>query len=61
MILQKFWGCSTEFFEHLAVDIIKVGTIHIDTNLTSKGYYNDKPSHAMYEHTVNVNPGHAIN
>lgn len=44
----------------LPVDIIKVRTIHIDTNITSKAFYNDKPSHTIYEFAVGVDPGFAI-
>lgn len=45
----------------LPVDIIKVRTIHIETNITSKAFYNDKPSHTIYEFAVSVDPGFAIN
>lgn len=44
----------------LPVNIIKVRTIHIDTNITSKAFYNDKPSHTIYEFAVSVDPGFAI-
>lgn len=42
------------------VNIIKVRTIHIDSNITSGAFYNDKPSHTIYEFAVGVDPGFAI-
>lgn len=45
----------------LPVDIIKVRTIHIDTNITSGAFYNHKPSHTIYEFAVGVDPGFSIN
>lgn len=44
----------------LPVNIVKVRTIHIDCNLTTGAFYNDRPSHTIYEFAVNDNPGFAI-
>lgn len=44
----------------LPVNIIKVRTIHIDSNITSGAYYNNQPSHTIYEFAVGVDPGFAI-
>lgn len=43
----------------LPVNIVKVRTIPIDTNLTSRAFYN-KPSHTIYEFAVSVDPGYGI-
>lgn len=44
----------------LPVNIIKVRTIHIDCNITTGAFYNEKPSHTIYEFAVGVDPGFAI-
>lgn len=44
----------------LPVNIIKVRTIHIDSNITSGAYYNDTPSHTIYEFSVNSEAGYSI-
>lgn len=44
----------------LPVNIVKVRTIHIDCNLTSGAFYNDRPSHTIYEFAIHDNPGFAI-
>lgn len=44
----------------LPVNIVKVRTIHIDCNITSGAFYNNKPSHTIYEFSVSVDPGFAI-
>lgn len=44
----------------LPVNIIKVRTIHIDTNITSGAFYNHKPSHTIHEFAVGVDPGFSI-
>lgn len=44
----------------LPVNIVKVRTIHIDSNITSGAFYNDKPSHTIYEFAIRSNPGYAI-
>lgn len=44
----------------LPVNIIKVRTIHIDTNITSGAFYNNRPAHTLYEFAVGVDPGFAI-
>jgi hypothetical protein len=60
-------GFSNKFLESknlhksdLPVDIIKVHTIHLDCNITSGAFYNDRPSHTIYEFPVRVDPGFAI-
>lgn len=45
----------------LPVNIVKVRTIHIDTNITGGAYYNNSPSHTIYEFAPLVNPGEEIN
>lgn len=44
----------------LPVNIIKVRTIHIDSNITSGAFYNNKISHTIYEFAIAVDPGFAI-
>lgn len=38
------------------IDILKVRTFHIDTNITSKAFYNSKPSNAIYELAISNDP-----
>jgi hypothetical protein len=45
----------------LPVDIVKVRTVHIDSNITGGAYYNNRPSHTIYEFAISVDPGYAIN
>lgn len=45
----------------LPVNIVKVRTIHIDSNISVGAFYNDRPSHTIYEFAVSVDPGFAIN
>lgn len=44
----------------LPVNIIKVRTIRIDTNLTEGAYSNGKQSHTIYEFSINSEPGFSI-
>lgn len=44
----------------LPVNIVKVRTIHLDSNITSGAFYNDRPSHTLYEFAAGVDPGFAI-
>ncbi|KAJ8912557.1 hypothetical protein NQ315_006629 [Exocentrus adspersus] len=44
----------------LPVNIIKVGTIHLDCSITSGAFYNGRPSHTIYEFAVSADPGYAI-
>lgn len=44
----------------LPVNIVKVRTIHIDCNLTTGAFYNDRPSHTIYEFAIHDNPGFSI-
>lgn len=44
----------------LPVQIVKVRTIHIDSNITIGSYYNDKPTHTIYEFAIQDDPGFAI-
>ncbi len=44
----------------LPVNIVKVRTIHIDSNITVGAYYNNKPTHTLYEFPISVDPGFAI-
>lgn len=43
----------------LPVTIVKVGTIHIDCNLTGT-FYKDVPSHAKYESAIRYKPRFSI-
>lgn len=45
----------------LPVQIVKVITIHIDCNITTGAFYNNNPSHTIFEFAPSVNPGYAIN
>lgn len=63
----KLLGFSEKYLEpnkthqsDLPVNIVKVRTIHIDSNITSGAYYNDRPSHTLYEFSIAVDPGFAI-
>lgn len=51
---------GTLYKSDLPVNIIKVRTIHIDSNITSGAFYNDTPSHTLYEFAIGVDPGFAI-
>lgn len=44
----------------LPVNVIKVRTIHLETNITGGAFYNDTPSHTIYEFAIDVDPGYAI-
>lgn len=44
----------------LPVNIIKVRTVHLDSNITVGAFYNDRPSHTIYEFPITVDPGFAI-
>lgn len=44
----------------LPVQIVKVITIRIDCNITTGAFYNNKPSHTIFEFAPSVNPGYAI-
>lgn len=44
----------------LPVQIVKVITIHVDCNITAGSFYNNKPSHTIFEFAPSVNPGYAI-
>lgn len=44
----------------LPVNIIKVRTIHFDCNITTGSFYRDRPAHTIYEFSINVDPGFAI-
>lgn len=44
----------------LPVNIVKVRTIHLDCNITAGAYYNNRPTHTIYEFAVGVDPGYAI-
>lgn len=57
---KNYLKAGKQYSSDLSVDIIKVRTIHIDTNITSKAFYNDKPSHTIYEFAVAADPGFAI-
>ncbi|CAH2019507.1 unnamed protein product [Acanthoscelides obtectus] len=45
----------------LPVNIVKVRTIHIDSNITVGAFYNDRPSHTIYEFSITDEAGCAIN
>lgn len=44
----------------LPVNIVKVRTVHIDSNITTGAYYNSTPTHTIFEFALNVRPGYAI-
>lgn len=44
----------------LPVNIVKVITIHVDCNITAGAFYNNKPSHTIFEFGLKVDPGYAI-
>lgn len=44
----------------LPVQIVQVRTIHIDCNITEGAFYNNQPSHTLYEFPLSVDPGYAI-
>lgn len=44
----------------LPVQIVKVVTVHIDCNITTGAFYNNKPAHTIFEFAPSVNPGYAI-
>lgn len=44
----------------LPVKIVKVVTIHVDSNITTGAFYNGKPSHTIFEFGLKVDPGYAI-
>lgn len=44
----------------LPVNIVKVRTIHIDSNITAGAYYNNRPAHTLYEFPISVDPGYSI-
>ncbi|CAH2010743.1 unnamed protein product [Acanthoscelides obtectus] len=45
----------------LPVKIVKVRTIHIDSNITVGAFYNDRPLHTIYEFSITDEAGCAIN
>ncbi|KAJ8912761.1 hypothetical protein NQ315_016718 [Exocentrus adspersus] len=65
--IGKILGFSEKLLEinklhssDLPVNIIKVRTIHLDCSITSGAFYNDRPSHTIYEFAVSADPGYAI-
>lgn len=44
----------------LPVNIVTTRTIHLDSNLTSGAFYNNRPSHTIYEFAIDADPGFAI-
>lgn len=44
----------------LPVKIVKVITIHVDCNITTGAFYNNKPTHTIFEFGLKVDPGYAI-
>lgn len=44
----------------IPVNIVKVQTIHIDSNITGGAFYNNRPSHTIYEFSVDSDPGYSI-
>lgn len=44
----------------LPVKIVKVITIHVDCNITTGAFQNNKPSHTIFEFGLKVDPGYAI-
>lgn len=45
----------------LPVQIVQVVTIRVECNLISGSYYNNAPSHTLYEFMPTVDPGYSIN
>lgn len=65
--LATLLGYSTQVLEpnilyqsDLPVKIVKVITIHVDCNITAGAFYNNKPSHTIFEFGLKVDPGYAI-
>lgn len=44
----------------IPVNIVKVRTIQINCNITTGSFYNQSPSHTIYQFSVGVDPGFAI-
>lgn len=44
----------------VTVDIVKVQTIHIDSNITEGAFYNNRPTHTIYEFSLDSDPGYSI-
>ncbi|KAJ8912215.1 hypothetical protein NQ315_009039 [Exocentrus adspersus] len=65
--IGKILGFSEKLLEinklhssDVPVNIIKVRTIHLDCSITSGAFYNNRPSHTIYEFAVSADPGYAI-
>lgn len=44
----------------MPVEIVKVKTVRVECNIATGSYYEDKPSHTLYEFSPMVDPGYAI-
>ncbi|KAJ8969746.1 hypothetical protein NQ317_009580 [Molorchus minor] len=51
---------DTLYQSDLPVNIVKVVTIHVDCNITTGAFYNNRPSHTIFEFGLKVDPGYAI-
>lgn len=50
----------THYSDHI-VNISKVNSIRVECNIISGSYFNDKPTHTIYEFSPDVEPGYKIN
>lgn len=57
---QKVLDPKQTHTSDLPVNIVKVRTIHINSNITRGAFYHDRPSHTIYEFPIKVDPGYAI-
>lgn len=57
---QKHLPAGIEHQSDLPVNIVPVRCIHIDCSLARGSFYNDKICHTIYEFSVGVDPGYAI-
>jgi len=52
---------NEQHMSDIPVNIIKVLTVRIECSIVSGSYYNNKPSHTLYEFAPSSSPGHSIN
>lgn len=57
---RKNLAAGVEHQSDLPVNIVPVRCIHVDCSLAQGSFYNDKICHTIYEFSVGVDPGYAI-
>jgi hypothetical protein len=57
----RLLSANTKYESDLPVNIIKVVTIRVDSNITTASYYDTRLSHTLFEFAPSVQPGYSMN